>query len=299
MQARRAVEGLELMSERWPEILQSVSDRIKRAHDQGESIWFRGQNKPWALRSRLHRSILDLVKVAGEEGKATDDELRRLVLTEFQTMYQAYGQKCAQVLPPIEQGPWGRVFSMQHYGVPTILLDFTESFAVALYMANWNRDPRKDAALYILEPLKMNATSHVGPMQVALNDETPDMISATLTELYHPTLWFSVPEDLVPGPLKDRTSLPNLAVSPTAINRRMRGQKSTFVLCSASFEPVESSNRGAITPVILPSSTYEESRDWLSLVGFEHAEYFPDVWGVSEDFKIRSEHLKRLVGPQS
>jgi hypothetical protein len=284
------------MSQSWLDILQTISDRIKEAHGRGESIWFRGQNESWPLRSRLHRSIFDLVEVAGKRSKATKDELSQLVLTEFQTMYQTYGQKCAQVLPPVEQGAWGRVFSMQHYGVATILLDFTESFAVALYMANWNRDPGKNAAIYVLEPLKMNAASHVGPQQIALNDDTPGSISRALTELYHPTQWKGIPDDLVPMELRDRTKLPNLAVTPTAINGRMRGQKSTFVLSSASLEPVERRNQEAITTIVLPASTFEESRDWLELIGFEHSEYFPDVWGISEDFGIRSEHLKRLVG---
>lgn len=283
------------MPQTWPEILEEVNEVIKASHSAGESVWFRGQNEPWSLRSKLHRHILELEAAAGKKGQIPQEVRASLLLQEFQTMYQVFGQKCGYFLPPIEQGSWGRVFSMQHYGIPTTLLDFTESFAVALYMANWNRDPKNDAAIYILKPLKMNAKCHVGLNQVALNDDSPGIISRPLVELYHPTLYNSVPEKVIPPELSDRARLPCIAVTPTAINGRMRAQKSTFVLSGPSFDPIDEAFGDAIQRVILPVSTYTQSRDWLSLVGFEHVEYFPDVWGVSVDFEIRSEHVRGLA----
>ena len=285
-----------LVLKNWQEVLAEVNKRIKKTRSEGESIWFRGQNEPWPVRSKLHRYILDLEKSAGKEGQVSRKELASLLLREFQTMFQVFGQKSVHLLPPIEQGPWGRVFSMQHYGIPTPLVDFSESFALAVYMANWNRDPNKDAAIYILEPLKMNAQSHVGPHQVALNDDSPGFVSRALTELYHPTLYSSVPEEIIaPEELKDRTQLPSLAVTPTAINGRMRAQKAAFVLSSPSFDPIDEASEDAILKIVLSASTYEDSIDWLNLVGFEHVEYFPDIWGVSVDFELRSGHAKRLA----
>jgi len=48
---------------------------------------------------------------------------------------------------------------MQHYGLPTLLLDWTESFACAVYFAQQGRDPKSDAAIYLLDPQLLNAAS--------------------------------------------------------------------------------------------------------------------------------------------
>ena len=283
------------MSKNWSDILESINETVKKARSEGDVIWFRGQNEPWPLRSKLHRFILDLEKTAGRERQVEQKELMSLVMREFQSMYLTFGQKSSYFLPAIEQGRWGRVFSMQHYGVPTPLLDFTESFAVALYIANWNRNPTKNAALYLVDPLQINAKCHVGPHHVALNDDESDLISRSLTELYHPTLHTSVPPEMIPAEFRDRTLLRPIAVTPTAINGRMRAQKAKFILSGPSFEPINEAYKDEMIEIMLPSSTYEDSLDWLALVGFDHAEYFPDVWGVSVDFELRSAHTEKLA----
>lgn len=54
------------------------------------------------------------------------------------------------------------MFLMQHYGVPTRLLDWTESPLVALYFAVEDRNPKnkkKDGAFWMLFPLELNRHS--------------------------------------------------------------------------------------------------------------------------------------------
>lgn len=278
------------MPKTWPDIVSEISGRIKKAQNDGESLWFRGQNEPWPIRSKLHRYVLEIEKRADQEGQTPPETLAGLLRKEFQTMYLRYGQLSTHILPTIEQGPWGRVFSMQHYGVSTPLIDFTESFAVALYMANWNRDPKRDAAVYLLEPLKMNSQSHIGPHHTAIGDDFSGYITRALLELYHPTLYSTIPDDM-----EKPDVLHPLAVTPTAINGRMRAQKAVFVLAGQSFESIDDNCPGAISRFILPSATYDDSMDWLNLVGYEHSEFFPDVWGISEDFKSRDQHIRKLA----
>ena len=77
-----------------------------------KTLWYRGQaNKDWTLLPGLFRS-----KEAGSlEDRAYKEWVRR-----------------ADLIEKHEDKEWHHLFNMQHYGVPTRLLDWTESFAVAV-----------------------------------------------------------------------------------------------------------------------------------------------------------------------
>ena len=65
----------------------------------------------------------------------------------------------------VEQSPktdFDWLFVMQHYGVPTRLLDWTESPLVGLYFAV-TEHPNADGTLWVLKPIELNKQTTAKP----------------------------------------------------------------------------------------------------------------------------------------
>lgn len=106
-----------------------------------EKIWFRGiADHSYGLEPSLYR-------------KAHNAIIEKQLLNRFK----------AKSLPFIEdknhKSYWEWLFIMQHYGVPTRLLDWSESALISLAFAVIYRESHhigKDAGLWCLDPLKLN-----------------------------------------------------------------------------------------------------------------------------------------------
>jgi hypothetical protein len=62
--------------------------------------------------------------------------------------------------PGCEMGTWERLFDMQHYGIPTRLLDWTQVLGVAVFFAvRPNNQDRP--SVFVLNPVALNRKNHL------------------------------------------------------------------------------------------------------------------------------------------
>jgi hypothetical protein len=115
---------------------------LPKLYRGGKTIWFRGHaNHRWHLEPALARL-----------GK----------LNHEMQLIKRFKQNAFQFLGRVPKDEWEWIFLMQHYRVPTRLLDWTESPLIGLYFAVSDK-PRKRvetaAALWCLYPQKLNEIS--------------------------------------------------------------------------------------------------------------------------------------------
>jgi hypothetical protein len=114
-------------------------DWIKK-FDYIADIWYRGHGMSgWTLSPSMYRPPFNKVS---EHRYRHEFHLKALpFLAEATT-------------PPVSDWDW--YFLMQHHGVPTRLLDWSESALVALYFAVNRYASNKDGAVWILNPRAIN-----------------------------------------------------------------------------------------------------------------------------------------------
>lgn len=109
--------------------------------EQQYRMWFRGQSDySWGLVPSVQR----------KDGMGKHYE--QYVSTNFMIHTMRLNPNAPQ---RYDRASW--LTLMQHYGLPTRLLDWSESPLVALYFAlSSDKDAKTDAAVWVLNPMKLN-----------------------------------------------------------------------------------------------------------------------------------------------
>jgi hypothetical protein len=239
--------------------ISSVSDfLVALQEDQNANpgtIWFRGHaDAKWELLPGFIRSVAD---------------------TSETTLLNRFRQSAAMLADrrPVSSFDW--TFLMQHYGVPTRLLDWSESPLVSMYFAieDWRSRPDTDAALWCLWPTALNR--HANIVDKVEGQYIPSFEDEELQSYSTDSLRQNVRIELFP-----------VATIATRNNARIQAQMGTFTIHHNKKIAIEAvGDRSHVAKYVIPHDAREQLARELKLLGMTRFSLFPELASVGAILK--------------
>ncbi len=255
-----------------PKTFQEFVEIIEqRQNAAGHPLWYRGVSRlSYALEPSLYRP--SHIKSA-----AHVTAMEKTLITQF-------GQRSLPYLssPQSVEKEWDMTFFMQHYRVPTRLLDWTENPFIALYFAVMNANlnlstQRYDqaAVVWVLDPIEWNKyalrrISHSGYI-LTPND--------TELSAYKPT---TVAQDQDQKPL---------AIYGAHNSPRIVAQKGAFTVFGSELKDMEKTfiddgfPGGCLARVVLNPSVINSLKTSILSFGITESTVFPDLDGLAAELR--------------
>lgn len=236
--------------------------------EEGEAAWFRGTGQSdYKLIPSLYRHP---EKSIYEEVSLLEKELT----TRFRERSVPYMDAGVRT-------DWELMFLMQHYGVPTRLLDWTENPLIALYFAltsarrNAEKAYEQDCSVWVLNPYKWNdrAFSHLQNRQRGPASTFDSGVNAYRTT-------------------EDSANRPMLPVAITGVHNspRIVAQRGAFTIAGSSIDPMdelymedETFSEKTLTKITINADNIAEFLKMLIAIGVTDAVVFPDMDGLAKE----------------
>lgn len=247
----------------WENILSEVI-KLKEKHNV---LWFRGHsNSSYKLNSGLARI---------NETKTVVRNYENSIYNSFINYGDYYCDKF------IEYKEWNTLFLMQHYGLHTRLLDWTDSFMTALYFANYGRNKDEAACIWVIDPIELNKNC------IGIYDKTED-------EGYDFIKLLTI--DSLPKRIENYKNyfekdihINTFALVPRRNNERLVSQNGFFTIQGSELIPMEEEYKHLIDKCIykieLPPESYIESKHFLKMNGMNYYALYGGVDGLCKYIK--------------
>jgi hypothetical protein len=179
-----------------------------------------------------------------------------------------------------ELSVWDTLFAMRHHGLPTRLLDWTDSISVALFFAirdfenfsvNKPKEKINNLCLWVLEPFALNLDEGLGAL----------VLTKTNKQYVY---------DYFLGEVKEKKSddFPArvIALYPPKSNERLLAQSGFFTF-HKDLSALEIIKRRFLFKIEINKSQVENIKRYLDFVGMKESYLFPDLDGLSRYLKSK------------
>lgn len=234
------------------ELLEFITE-LKNEH--GQRLWFRGvADESWDLVPSIQRT----------PGRI---KAERYITNDFYI-------KAKQVM---EHAPEKKNYSawmsiMQHFGLPTRLLDWSSSPLVATFFAveQFSKHPNADACVWILAPGLLNEQEGFGNCIYPVDADTvQNMLLPAFKERGHAK------------ELENKI----IACHSTENNLRMYSQQSNFTIHNSQKKLQDICGANMLYKIIIPSEERIRLLHNLEIFGITKSFIYPDLDHISEDIK--------------
>ena len=225
-------------------------------------FWFRGHSE----------ASWHLTPAALRPGKVDDRKAGLGLISDFKRIAEA---KLSRPPDPSDEFKWAQI--AQHYGLPTRLLDWTESAATALYFACLR--PDADGLVFVMNPRELNSVGELGEARILDPQSDRNLILKFLRS----------------EPKEEKAGKYPMAVHPVWGSERIIVQRGTFTLHGPMFslDGVQEGSRKKHVSSLVAIPIWRESkrllRSELRRIGVDEMTLFPEL-------EHSCRHLKMCCG---
>lgn len=251
--------------------ISSAVDLLSRLNKFPNHYMFRGHaDADWRLESSLERV---LGKRWSSEFAAKSEERS---LDQFQSKFHLYDRENVQ---PKSKLSWLSI--MQHYGVPTRLLDFTESPYVALYFAleTYSPESKRDFAV-----IAVDYTAVMEKSLEYIRSREPNF-AETRASVYRK-------QDVVFDEVVDGRGFDIAWIGePREFNKRLDRQAGTFLLSGNPGHKIQdvldsAMYEGAVEKYVIPNVLYEPTYALLRKMNLTSKSIYGDLQGLARSIRM-------------
>jgi len=251
-------------------------------NQRAKSAWYRGQAESgWNLRPSVCR--LDGYTVRRE--------------IDMNLAYRRRVSFLPNMPPPNDLGAW--LSLMQHYRLPTRLLDWTESPIMALYFAieefalyvRWNRIELFSPVVWMVNPFALNWASTEHASSIVPSTDPREASGSKPTDLSLAFGCWNIFPAFGGQPEGTEAFKGPMAVVPHKLDWRMHTQRARFTVHGSNKDPIERMFRardqedlealGFLTRINVEPTAATTLLAELSSVGITRSVLFPDPEGVA------------------
>jgi len=247
-----------------PKTFAELLEAIESFQEASQASWYRGcRDKDHKLRPTLYRH-------------ASKTKIEEISILEAE-LTTRFVQRSLPFLERPLTDDWDKLFLMQHYGVPTRLLDWTENPFVGIYfaLAGSEESKRSDVSLWMCDPIAWNraALDHLS-YKGGILDESNQLLRS-----------------YAPGTPVSQMPMHPIMIYGTYNSPRIVAQRGGFALFGQGIEAMEKVHEldnfpsEVLKKIVINKEHVGEIRESLFRKGFTESVVFPDLDGLAKEIR--------------